>query len=76
MINEKFFLGYPINFENKCSVYPPKIKEIVETTNFPVYKKILTLSDRKQIFTELKSKFKGRSPSDKEIQDEFNRRNQ
>ena len=44
MINEKFFLGYPINFKNKCSVYPPKIKEIVETTNFPVYKKILTLS--------------------------------
>lgn len=39
--------------------------------------KIMTLKDRKQIYTDLKSKFNGsRSPTDKEIQDEFNRRNQ
>ena len=39
--------------------------------------KIMTLKDRKQIYNDLKSKFNGsRSPTHKEIQDEFNRRNQ
>ena len=41
MINANFFLGYPESFEGLCNVYPPKIKDIIENKNYPLYKKIL-----------------------------------
>lgn len=44
MINENTFLGLPINFKDKCFVYPPKINEVVGNEAFPLYKSLLTLS--------------------------------
>lgn len=44
MINERFFLCKPFKFKDKCSIYPPSVNEILDNEVFPVYKKILTLS--------------------------------
>lgn len=44
MIDEKTFLGYPTSFKNKCSVYPPKVSEVIGNNRFPLYKKFMTLS--------------------------------
>lgn len=44
MINERFFIRLPINFKNKCKVYPPTVNELLSDENFYTYKKILTAS--------------------------------
>ena len=51
MINSNFFLGYPYKFKDICNIYPPKIKEIIETPHYPIYKKIL-LSSQEDIIDE------------------------
>ena len=56
MIDPNFFLGYPVAFGNICSVYPPKIKDILNNKNYPVYKKLFFSSqeDIEDEYTELK----------------------
>lgn len=44
MINEKVFLKKPLNFKNKCLIYPPSINEVLDTDAFSLYRKLLTLS--------------------------------
>ena len=44
MIDERVFLGFPKNFDNLCKIYPPKIKDVVGNDKFPLYKRVLTLS--------------------------------
>jgi hypothetical protein len=44
MINAAFFMGLPQPFQNICKVYPPKIKEIMEEPNYPLYQKIILIS--------------------------------
>lgn len=44
MINEKVFLRKPLNFKNKCKVYPPSVNEIIDDNKFSLYRKLLTLS--------------------------------
>lgn len=44
MISDNFFLKLPINFKDKCKIYPPSINEIVDNEYFSTYKKILTIS--------------------------------
>ena len=44
MINKNFFLKLPVNFNNKCKIYPPSINDIIGNENFPLYQKILTFS--------------------------------
>ena len=44
MINEAFFLKLPIDFKDKCKIYPPSVNEIVGNKRFSMYKKVLTLS--------------------------------
>ena len=44
MIDEKFFLGFPKNYKNLCKIYPPQVKDVIGNDKFPLYKKILTLS--------------------------------
>lgn len=43
-MNERFFLGYPVEFKKLCLIYPPKVKEVINTKNYGVYNHILTLS--------------------------------
>ena len=56
MIDERVFLGFPKNFDNLCKIYPPKIKDVVGNDKFPLYKRILTLSQEEieDEFTEKK----------------------
>ena len=51
MINANSFLGLPIQFENICKIYPPKIKDILADQNYPVYRKLL-LSSQEDIEDE------------------------
>lgn len=44
MTNEQFFLGYPYEFKTICLIYPPKVKEVVANKSFPIYERLLTLS--------------------------------
>ena len=44
MIDANFFLGYSEPFSNICDVYPPKIKDILNDKNYPVYKKLFLTS--------------------------------
>ena len=56
MIDPSFFLGYPVPFLNICSVYPPKVKDILNEKNYPVYRKLFLSSqeDIEDEYTELK----------------------
>jgi len=40
----KFFLGYPLDFNGICYIYPPSVKEVATTKNFQIYIKVLTYS--------------------------------
>ena len=40
MIDAYSFLGTPFSFQNLCKVYPPKVIDILNEINYPVYKKI------------------------------------
>lgn len=44
MINGYFFLGKPFNFENICTIYPPSLNNVLDTEEYPVYRRLLTLS--------------------------------
>ena len=44
MINLGFFLGHPVPFKDKCSVYPPKVNDIISDMKYSIYYKMLTLS--------------------------------
>ena len=43
MTSSSFFIGLPEDFNGKCKVYPPKVKEIVDD-RFSTYQKLMTLS--------------------------------
>lgn len=38
------FLGYPTEFKKICLIYPPKVKDVVANTSFPIYERLLTYS--------------------------------
>ncbi len=40
MINPTVFIGEPLNFKNKCKIYPPKVKEVLTT---PFYDQMVNL---------------------------------
>lgn len=44
MINEHFFLKLPVNFQNKCVIYPPSVNDVISEENFNFYLKLLTIS--------------------------------
>ena len=44
MINPNFFLGLPVEFGKICTVYPPKIKDILSEVQYPYYRKLLLTS--------------------------------
>lgn len=41
MINPNFFTGRAVDFKGICKVYPPKINEILDNKDYPVYRKLL-----------------------------------
>lgn len=55
MIDTGFFLGYPKDFKEKCKIYPPKVKDIIDN-KFNTYRELLTLSqeDIEDLYNENK----------------------
>lgn len=53
MINEKFFIGQPIDFKGICYVYPPTLGDIINNDKFFLYYQLLTRS-QDDIIEELK----------------------
>lgn len=51
MIDPYSFLGRPINFNDLCKIYPPKIQEVLDEKNYPVYRKLF-LSSQEDIEDE------------------------
>ena len=51
MINARFLLGYPEDFQGICKVYSPRIKDILSNVDYPVYRKLL-LSSQEDIEDE------------------------
>ena len=43
-MNEAFLLGYPVEFQRLCLVYPPKVKDILTNPSYPMYSRLLTFS--------------------------------
>ena len=44
MINEKIFLGLPIDFQGICKIYPPTVNDVCGDPDFPVYQSMLTIT--------------------------------
>ena len=44
MIDARCFLARPIKFKNICKIYPPKIKDVLDDENYPVYRKLFLSS--------------------------------
>ena len=43
-IKEKALLGLPLNFEDKCYIYPPRLNEVIGNDKFDFYVNLLTLT--------------------------------
>ena len=44
MINDKIFLGLPIEFKNICKVYPPTVNDVVGNEDFTIYQALFTIT--------------------------------
>lgn len=62
MINEKYFLKLPKDFKNKCKIYPPSVKEVVENECFSKYRYLLTITQE-----EIEDEFLNKKNENKEI---------
>ena len=56
MIDTRTFLKIPLNFNDKCKIYPPSIEEVFSEEKFSIYKNLLciTKEDIQDEFTEKK----------------------
>ena len=44
MINDKVFLGTPIDFKDICKIYPPQVNDVVNDDNFNSYQSLFTIT--------------------------------
>ena len=44
MIDSRVFLSIPLDFQDKCKIYPPSINDILSEKNFSIYKDLLCIS--------------------------------
>lgn len=44
MINDKIFLGFPIEFKDICKVYPPTVNDVVGNDDFSIYQSLFTIT--------------------------------
>lgn len=63
MINDKIFLGFPINFKDICKIYPPKVNDVVGNENFNIYLSIFTITQEELDEIYLKDKSVERIPT-------------
>ena len=44
MIDDKIFLGFPIEFQDICKIYPPTVNEVVNNKDFNTYQALFTIT--------------------------------
>jgi hypothetical protein len=44
MIDDKIFLGFPIDFKGICQVYPPTVNDVVGNKDFGIYQSLFTMT--------------------------------
>ena len=44
MINDKIFLGFPIDFQGICQIYPPTVNDVIGNKDFSVYQSLFTIT--------------------------------
>ena len=44
MIDERIFLGYPIDFKDICQIYPPTVDDVIGNKDFPIYQSLFTMT--------------------------------
>ena len=44
MIDERIFLGYPIDFKGICQIYPPTVNDVVGNKDFLIYQSLFTMT--------------------------------
>ena len=44
MIDDRIFLGFPLDFKDICQVYPPKVKDVVGNKDFNIYQSLFTMT--------------------------------
>lgn len=61
MIDARVFIKAPMGFKNKCYIYPPSVKDVLITPNFPQFLRILTVT-QEDITDELLKKESKETP--------------
>ena len=44
MIDDRVFLGFPIDFKNICKIYPPTVNDVSGNSDFPIYNALFTIT--------------------------------
>lgn len=44
MIDERVFLGYPIDFKDICQIYPPTVNDVCGNKDFLIYQSLFTMT--------------------------------
>lgn len=44
MIDERIFLGYPIDFKDICQIYPPTVNDVCGNKDFLIYQSLFTMT--------------------------------
>ena len=44
MIDEKILLGYPIDFQDICQIYPPTVNDVIGNKDFGIYQSLFTMT--------------------------------
>ena len=44
MINDKIFLGFPIDFKDICKIYPPTVNDVSGDNHFYIYQSLFTMT--------------------------------
>ena len=55
MVSERILMGFPLPFGRICEVYPPTLNDVLGKRNFPLYSRLLTLS-QEDIWDDLAEK--------------------
>lgn len=57
MIRSEYLLGLPYNFRNLCHIYPPLVKEVIESNDYSKYETALTITQQ-----QIEDEFVNESP--------------
>lgn len=44
MIDERVLLGYPVDFNGICQIYPPKVSDVIGNKDFGIYQSLFTMT--------------------------------